>query len=359
MRILYDYQMFSMQKFGGITRYFCDLFMHLPKDVMYELPIVYSENHYLQDSGKFNLRQISAISSFRVKRRLYYFANQIVSKKAIQSDQYDLFHPTYYSPYFCKYLNKPFVLTVHDMTHEKFREYFGKYDHTIEHKRFLIERASHIIAVSQNTKNDIVELLNIPEDKISVVYHGYEQNVSPAEPLFSNYILFVGDRKGYKNFDTFIKAITPMLRERKDLSVVCTGHPFSRGELELFARFSIESQMHHLNATDTQLASLYKYALVFVYPSLYEGFGIPILEAFQNGCPVCLSRASCFPEIGADAVAYFDPLDVDSIAETVMSVIDSKTLSDVLRQKGYVRKEQFSIEKMVKGTCEVYRRMVM
>lgn len=350
--------MFSMQKFGGITRYFCDLITHLPENVEYELPISYSENHYLWEAGCFDLKQISSISSFRIKRRLYYFFNQFESKRKLAVGKYDLFHPTYYSPYFYKYLDKPFVLTVHDMTHEKFRERFGKYDNTVKQKRFLVDRASHIIAVSENTKNDLIELLNVPEEKISVVYHGYEQRVSPTEQLYTNYILFVGDRKGYKNFDIFIKAIAPLLNQRKDLSVVCTGYSFLKEELTLFAQLSVENQLHHINATDAQLASLYKYALVFVYPSLYEGFGIPILEAYANSCPVCLSRASCFPEIARDAALYFDPTDMDSILLSILNVIENKQYVEDLRTRGSERLKEFSIQRMVRRTCDVYGKII-
>lgn len=350
--------MFSMQKFGGITRYFCDLITHLPKNVEYELPISYSENHYLREVGCFDLKQVPSISSFRIKRRIYYFFNQLESKKKISTDEYDLFHPTYYSPYFYKYLNKPFVLTVHDMTHEKFGEHFRKYDNTVRQKQFLVDRASHIIAVSQNTKNDLIELLNVPEEKISVVYHGYEQRVSPTEQLYKNYILFVGDRKGYKNFDIFIKAIAPLLHQQKDLSVVCTGHSFSKEESTLFIKLSIDKQLHQINATDAQLASLYKYALVFVYPSLYEGFGIPILEAFYNNCPVCLSNTSCFPEIAGDAAMYFDPLNVDSIRIAINKIIEDQNVNKKLRIKGQNRMKQFSILNMVEETCKVYQKSI-
>ena len=111
----------------------------------------------------------------------------------------------------------------------------------------------------------------------------------------------------------------------------------------------------HIAANDAQMASLYRHALCFVFPSLYEGFGIPILEAFSNNCPVCLSDASCFPEVAADAALYFKPHDAQSMYDTLREVITSETLREDLRRRGNERIKDFSLQKMVQQTCDVYR----
>jgi glycosyltransferase involved in cell wall biosynthesis len=105
------------------------------------------------------------------------------------------------------------------------------------------------------------------------------------------------------------------------------------------------------------MASLYRHALCFVYPSLYEGFGIPILEAFANGCPVCLSDASCFPEVASDAALYFNPNDADSMLCTIKELLEYASLRDELCVKGAARGKEFSIERMVEQTCNVYRKL--
>ena len=350
--------MFSMQKYGGVTRYFCNLMQNLPHGMEYELPIVYSENHYLREMMVSDLKQISCMSSFRVKRRVYYFFNDRLSRKRIKEGEFDLFHPTYYSTCFLKSIRKPFVLTVHDMIHEKFHELFSPYDRTAEQKNALIDKAEHVIAVSQCTKNDIVDLLGINPEKISVVYHGYESFATPANRLFDNYILYVGERKNYKNFNFFVKAVAPLLVQNRELKIVCTGMPFSKEELQLFSDEKIQNQLIQLSANDSQLASLYKYALSFVYPSLYEGFGIPILEAFKNRCPVCLSNASCFPEVAGKAACYFDPHDRDSILEAVSKVVNDGGYADTLRDEGEKKIEEYSIKRMVDSTCNIYHRCI-
>jgi glycosyltransferase involved in cell wall biosynthesis len=350
--------MFSMQKFGGITRYFSDLIVNLPERYEYDLPISYSENHHLAETGCFETKFLSGHLPFRIKRRFYYFLNDRLSKKRISQGDFDIFHPTYYDDYYVKHLRKPFILTIHDMMHEKFRDTFPFYDRTCEKKRRLAEQATHIIAVSQNTKNDLMEIYDIDPNKISVVYHGYHQRHEPAGQLFDNYILYVGERNRYKNFYFFVEALVPVLQKYPEIKIVCTGKMFNKKEQKMFISRSIEKKIVHISASDAELASLYKYALMFVYPSLYEGFGIPILEAFRNDCPVCLSYASCFPEIAENAACYFDPLNKDSIQNTVLKLLFDRKYADKLIAAGKERLKKFSIEKMINDTCNVYDKVL-
>ena len=129
-------------------------------------------------------------------------------------------------------------------------------------------------------------------------------------------------------------------------------------ELVLFSEEEIRNQLIQLSVNDSQLASLYKYALLFVYPSLYEGFGIPILEALKNRCPVCLSNAGCFPEVAGEAACYFDPHDRDSILEAVSKVVNDGGYADTLRDEGEKKVGEYSIKKMVDSTCDIYYRCI-
>lgn len=350
--------MFSLQKFGGITRYFCDLITNLPSDMIPELPILYSENQYLRSEVFPEIKQIPFLSSFRLKRRYYYLRNNLLSNKVIKSSKFDLFHPTYFDPYFLKGLKSPFVITIHDMIHEKFPEYFKSYDRTSRNKYLLCKNAAHIITVSLNTKKDLIDIFGIHPERISVVYHGYHQNEGPAQKLYDNYILYVGERRGYKNFNSFIEAALPLLLENRNLKVVCTGHPFNDHEIEMFGHLNIANQLFHINVSNEELASLYKYASAFIYPSLYEGFGIPILEAFKNGCPICLSNTSCFPEIAGDASCFFDPFNKESIQNALEKTVYYTIYADQLRQRGKDRLKMFSVDKMVNGTCNVYKKFL-
>lgn len=360
-KILYDNQMFTFQRFGGVTRYFADLMYNLPAgEFTFDIPMRYCENHYLTETYGQKYDKISFPGNYRIRRRIYQLANKHISWKAIKFNDYDIFHPTYFNPYFLKSIKrrqKPFVLTIHDMTFERYPQDVLIYDRTIPHKKRLIAEADHIIAVSENTKRDIVELLGTDPSRISVVHHGYRDIVRAAPQILDRYVLYVGERKGYKNFFPWLSAIRPIFNLDPNLKVVCTGSMFTTSELKLFKKWNIADRLVHISANDAQMASLYKYALCFVFPSHYEGFGIPILEAFANGCPVCLSNASCFPEVAGDAALFFNPGDAQSMQDTLKELLVSNTLRDELRRKGLQRSKEFSLEKMVERTCDVYRKV--
>lgn len=360
-KILYDNQMFTFQRFGGVTRYFADLMYNLPADEFTSaVPMRYCENHYVTETYGNKYEKITFPSNYRIRRRIYQLVNKHIAWRAVKYDDYDIFHPTYFNPYFLKTLNrreKPFVLTVHDMTFERYPQDVLIYDRTIPHKKRLIAEADHIIAVSENTKRDIVELLGTDPGKISVVHHGYRPVVDASPQLFDRYVLYVGERKGYKNFYPWLSAIRPIFNLDPNLKIVCTGSPFTHHEHKLFTKWNIADRLVHISANDAQMVSLYKYALCFVFPSHYEGFGIPILEAFANNCPVCLSNASCFPEVAGDAGLFFNPHDAQSMYDTFKELLVSETLRNELKQKGALRSRDYSLERMVEQTCDVYRKL--
>jgi glycosyltransferase involved in cell wall biosynthesis len=122
-------------------------------------------------------------------------------------------------------------------------------------------------------------------------------------------------------------------------------------------KWNVTDRILHISADDREMASLYRHALCFVFPSHYEGFGIPILEAFANGCPVCLSNASCFPEVAGDAALFFNPNDAQSMLDTLRETVKSEALRKQLSAAGLERIKDFSLSNMVQRTCEVYRKL--
>lgn len=360
-KILYDNQMFTLQRFGGVTRYFADLMYNLPEgEFLGEVPMKFCENHYVTETYGRHYSSLAFPKNYRLRRRIYQFANMAYSWNAIRLNNYDIFHPTYYNPYFLdgvKSRKKPFVLTIHDMTFERYPQDVLIYDRTIPHKKRLIAEANHIIAVSENTKRDIIELLGTDPAKISVVHHGYRAVTDAAPQLFERYVLYVGERKGYKNFLPWLSAIRPLLVADPTLKVVCTGSSFHKNEENLFRKWGIADSIFYISADDAQLTSLYRHAICFVFPSHYEGFGIPILEAFANRCPVCLSDASCFPEVAGNAALFFNPNDAQSMQDALCELIKSKALREDLIVKGAERVREFSLQRMVQGTCDVYRKL--
>lgn len=381
MHILYDHQIFNTQKRGGVSRYFSVLMRELRRipDTSCVLAIVYSDNEHLREdaivSGKIELilkqsvlwrRMQQRFRGYRLVRKAYDFlkrrANTHRSIQLLKRGEYDIFHPTYYDSYFLKYLNKkPFVLTIHDMIHEKYPQYFSVHDKTRERKKLLALHAAHIIAISENTKKDIIEILNIDPDKISVVYHANVLDRVKAKeiPLPGRYLLFVGGRKRYKNFTFFMEAIAPIMKLERDLFIVCVGgDPLNGDEQVFFERLEVSARIIQKSLSDAELVFAYKHALCFVFPSLYEGFGMPILEAFANDCPIAASDTSCFPEIAGDAAVYFDPEDGESIAGAINSILNNPQKRNDLIQKGRIRGRMFSREEMIRKTRNVYQNVL-
>ncbi|GHV66176.1 mannosyltransferase [Bacteroidia bacterium] len=358
MKILYDNQVFCWQKFGGISRYFYELIKNLDNDIIPEFPIYLSNNHYIANKDISSHFHFFPNTEFRKKfgiiSRVNKLAFRIGNKKNI-----DIVHPTYYDPYFLKYIgNKPFVLTVYDMIHEKYPDLFVK-DPTTHHKPLLCQKATKIIAISENTKKDLINIWDIKPEKIEVIYLGQSFNLANAQKvdLPDRYILYTGQRNLYKNFTRCAKAFAKIAENNKDLKFICTGQPFSKEELTLFENLKISNLVQHLFVNDNQLVTLYKHAQLFVFPSEYEGFGIPILEAFASGCPIALSNTSCFPEIAGNAGLYFDPIDVDSIVAAMQQLLNSESLREELIAKGFLQLRKFSWTKMAKETCLLYKNM--
>jgi glycosyltransferase involved in cell wall biosynthesis len=370
MKILYDHQIFEDQKIGGISRYFVELINYNPTA---KLSMKYSNNVYLQSNKSKKIKIISPQKyydnfiipyNFKGKGRLFqYYNNKLhlnqpeLSIKYLKKSNFDVFHPTYYDPYFLNYIkNKPFILTVHDMIYELFPQYFIYDNNTITNKKTLILAANKIIAISENTKKDIIKYFPETKNKITVIYHGssflqLERN-SPKE----NYILFTGARGGYKNFNAFLQAVTPLLIKH-DFNLICTGISFDDQENKLINNLQIKDRISCVFASESQLVELYSKATAFIFPSLYEGFGIPILEAFTSNCPAVLSNTSSLPEVGGDAAIYFDPNSIDDMRTQIERVITSTTLQNELIKKGKEQAKKFSWEKCAKETMEVYKQL--
>ena len=388
MRVLFDHQAFSMQSHGGVSRCFAELYRYLPESVEAYISVKETDNVYLRDMAVgvpvgYNYEHFIFPFNFPLKSRLFGIYNHIVKGMPYQSDnysyfheheynrlysiatlkrgRYDIFHPTFFDDYFLPYLgNKPFVLTIHDMIPWIYSNIDNKnWKWQVEKMKILAPKAAAIVAVSENTKKDIVRLLNVKEDRVHVIYHGCSfLHIDHSNSLFSKpYILYVGDRKYYKNFDLFVENLVPVLKRHQELMVVCTGKSFCDEELRLMEKYSIKDRfIQQWVANDEDFYSLYHHAVCFVYTSEYEGFGIPILEAFQSGCPVMLNKTSCFPEIAGDAAIYFEMNKMESNFAEQFEKMYSMTIQErsLLLKKQRKCLEKYSWKKSAMQLARVY-----
>jgi glycosyltransferase involved in cell wall biosynthesis len=362
MKVLYDSQIFGMQDYGGISRYFAEIIKRLPKKgVQVHVNLTISHNTYIKDL------KIGEYDKFLAKNRyrnyIYTLINEVFGIPKIIFSKYDIFHSTYYEPYFLPFIGKiPLVVTVYDMVHELFSdEYINLNKKIIGNKKVLVQRADRIIAISENTKNDIVNIYGIDPKKITVIYLGSSLNRWNKRKRLNfpkTYLLYVGHRWIYKNFDKFIRAISNLIKE-KNISIVCAGgNSFSPEEIVLMNKLEISDRVVFQSIkTDEDLSECYARAEAFIYPSRYEGFAIPVLEAFANDCPVIISNTSSFPEIAQNAAVYFDPGNCKSIEAAVKKVLGNEKLKQQLIKAGSIRLKNFSWDKAAKETAEVYKKV--
>lgn len=248
------------------------------------------------------------------------------------------------------------------MIHELLNEHVKSDDQLVKEKKLLIEKASKVIAISHNTKHDILKLYpHINEDKIEVVY--LSQSIDDSKEfcfdLPKNYILFVGNRSTYKNFNFFIESLAKLLLKRKDLFVVCAGGGKFDAQTEIFIKsLGIDHKVIQRDFKDDQLYSYYKNALCFVFPSRYEGFGIPVLESMKSACPVVLPKHSSFIEVAGDAALYFKLDDKADLENKVSQLIDNEDLRQSYVEKGTLQASKFSWDKMATETFNIYKSVI-
>ena len=363
MRIAFDQQIFLLQEFGGISRYVCRLCEALMTSVAVDARI-FAPFHY---NGHLDATPKALITGRRVPQvrktfRLVSALSKHLSRLAITGFRPDIIHETYYSPEAYAPDGARRIITVYDMVSERFPVEFGGSEFS-DIKKTAVSRADHVLCISECTRRDLIEIFGVAADRTSMVYLGYDDLVPLADAgtrsqnVARPYLLYVGSRGGYKNFAALVQAFATSFYLRRGFSLICFGGgAFIPDELALFQRMQLsEPHVRQISGDDEMLASLYTNAAVFVYPSLYEGFGIPPLEAMSLGCPVICSNTSSIPEVVGDAGEYFDPNDIESMQVAIEAVLQSTSRRKELVAKGHARRSLFSWQRCASETLSAYR----
>jgi glycosyltransferase involved in cell wall biosynthesis len=284
---------------------------------------------------------------------------------------FDLFHFLYNAPPL--WTPCPFVLTLHDLSYLHVPEMVSWVNRTTSwlQLRLKAARAERIIALSENTRRDIVRWLRIPESRIDVVYHGVEPAFRPAPPdlkavlarrlgLDRPFLLYVGTYLPHKNLDTLVQAFARVAGSWPGpLDLVLAGKPGrnSANIQRLVRQLGLESRVRMPGfVPEEDLPALYSLCSAFVFPSKYEGFGMPLLEAMACGVPVLSSRSSCLPEIGGDGAAYFRTGDEEGLAGLLERTLRDEDFRRDLVRRGRERAGQFSWHNAARRTLSAYQR---
>ena len=372
MEIFFDHKIFSLQNYGGPSRYFINLANKL-NEIETVNAKIFSPihiNYMLSGISKKNIGFANKIPFADFLGKSNSFKNTIikinnkVNNFYIKKRRPDIIHTTYYGNDFPIDSNN-LVVTVYDLIHEIFaNEYTGKNNHLPKKK--ILDRAKQIICISESTKKDLVKFYNISEEKITVTY--LSNSLSSNNDLLDisktklpkKFFLYVGSRWKYKNFNQLLYVLNYNKKLHKEFDLIT----FGGGKLTLSEKKLIEklglnyNKIVQIDGNENLLKNLYKQAEFFIYPSRYEGFGIPILESFSQQCPVICSNTSSFPEVAGDAAILFDPNDIASISKSIEMIINSEDLRQKLIKKGNERLKKFSWTKCALETFNVYKKVI-
>lgn len=364
MKIAFDHQIFSIQTYGGVSKYFTHLFKELIKDGELNIKVFanFHKNNYLNEIPN---RYVKGKKIEGLFSRTFFLEsiNLVQNFSNIKYWKPEIIHKTWYKSS-SKLKGVKSITTVHDLIHEKFPNYFPFYDLTSKQKRKAILETDHILAISENTKRDIIEIFDVEKEKISVIHHGVDKDFfriksDESDLNLKPYLLYVGARNGYKNFDNFVKSYSISKNLKFDVNIVTFGGgKFSKDEKILFKDLKIPgNRIFNLNGDDKLLRNLYQNALALVYPSLYEGFGMPLLEAMASGCPVIASNKSSIPEIVNEAALLFDPLESDEILHSIEKVTYDDSLKSELTKLGFENIKRFSWKHCASKTKDIYQKL--
>ena len=352
-----DEQIFAIQPYGGISRLFAELTRQYVSDPELgvdldplQAPIV---NRYILDDPELTSRLQVRRARNQWTALAWYFSH-------VERRRADVVHTTFYLPHgLASVRDTKRVITVYDMIPERMRDTRRRLD-LLTLKRRYIESADHVICISQATQDDLLEVYGSVKAPMSVVHLGVDKRFNPEAPAIAgfpgHYVLFVGHRGQYKDARTLMTAFAAIAQQFPDHQLVFAGGgPFSREEEALLTESNIRHRTMRFDLPDEVMPSAYAQADVFAFPSRFEGFGLPVLEAMACGTPTVLAETTSLPEVGGDAARYFAPGDAMGLAEQLSAVLEDSGEAHRMSVAGRQRAREFSWNRTARLTAEVYR----
>lgn len=355
-RVLFSGDIFVAQTHGGVSRYFANLHSGLQGVGMNSwIAAPLHWNDHLHEAGHPAGRFGIARSMYT--RRLAKVLASAAAYASMRRSTETIYHPTYYSAPFPP-RGMSVVVTVYDMIHERYPTMFSGSSWLAKAKRRWCERADIVLAISETTRRDIIAFMGIDPEKVVVTPLGVcaavpSGNARHDRPFF----LFVGARRGYKKFDSVLEAMALIGQsERPDL-VAFGGPPFDLDEAAQIASLGLAARVTHETGSDGWLAAHYRDASALLVPSLYEGFGLPVLEAMAAGCPVVAARTSALEEVGGDAALFFAPGEATELEEAMRMIREELSVREQYVVSGRRRAQMFSWTNTVEATYRYYERV--
>lgn len=358
MRVAFDEQIFAIQRHGGISRVFAELAREFDANPTHgvELQPVNAPilNEYILND--------QSTAQKLVVRPGKHWATTIARSMARRrhTGPADIVHSTFYLPRMLKdYPQAKRVVTVYDMIPEIFPETRRRLDF-LTSKHEYVRKADHVLCISESTKRDLLRIYPDVTAPVSVVHLGVGPEFTPsatALPSFpDNYVIHVGMRHGYKDGATLFRAFTHIASGYRDLQLVLVGGgPITAQERQLLVELGIETRVTQTTLREPDMPSAYAHARMCVFPSTYEGFGFPALEAMACGTPAILCDSSSLPEIGGDTTWYFEPGDDLALAKEMSGILDNSEATRSRTLRALNRAATFTWQQSAASLSDVYR----
>ena len=354
----FDEQIFAIQAYGGISRMFAELATAFIEDSTLDVellplnaPII---NRYVLDSDPVRAR-LAVRDAQHEYRALGRYFMRLQPRRNL-----DIVHNTFYLPHgLAGYPGARRIVTIHDMIPELVPRTRRRLDFLTLKKRY-VGRADHVICVSEATRRDLIRVFPDISAPISVIHHGVDGRFQPGMPrinaLPDRYVLFVGNRGQYKDADVLFRAFAALPSTHTDVKLMCVGGgPFTATEVTTLNALGIAARTVQADLSDTDMVAAYNHADIFVFPSRFEGFGMPALEAMACGTATVLTDATSLPEVGGDAAEYFPTGDHVALATIVDALLSDEVRRTELEQRGLRRARQFTWQKAAQQHADVYR----
>jgi glycosyltransferase involved in cell wall biosynthesis len=362
LRVAFDHRIFAFQKYGGISRYIVRVAENLPEfGVQPKIVSPLHVNEYLRDMPRgFVWGRHIAATDKNIRRA--FVTSEVLHRPLALAFGADIVHETYHHPRHVAPKRAKIVITIYDMIHE-FYPVGEASDGVTRNIAAAVKRADKIICISESTRRDLLKFHPEAADRTEVIWFGFDQNSLPASaasPHPRPYLLYVGMRwRGYKNFHGLVSAMGSSQALREGFDLVCAGGgAFSAEELQLIESAGLAGKVFQQDVDDEVLHALYRHAQVFVYPSLYEGFGIPPLEAMAADCPVVAMDISSVPEVCGPAAEYCYPDQPESLRTAIERVAFSPERAEALRAAGRERLKLFSWRECARQHAELYESLM-
>lgn len=355
-------EIFHAQDRGGISRGFAELFSEAVR-------AQFNWSLWISTDNNIHLREVLRSEEFRrnihgpglrgrsIDKLGYFNFRRSGFRAYCRNNDPAVVHHSYYSAFDYTGTKMKHVETLHDLCDENFSaDYDVKQKIRSMVKFSALERADAIVCVSQATKNALQDYRPNLASKAIVIHHGIQvQSFSSCtRPSTRPYFLFVGKRDGYKNFCTIARALKQSTTLKNHTLVCFGGGPATKSEMRLLVDLGIAERFMFERGNDEALNTCYQQAVALLYPSFYEGFGLPLLEAMTNNCPVISSNTTSLPEIGASAAMYVAPGDTDAWQHAMEEVAEKTTLRQSMIAKGVERVKDFSWKKAVSLHNDLY-----